>query len=92
MEYEKYIEQGLNGEAALKLILCGNVQNTDNDKVGVVSVVFATNDKDLAEQKIHELAVANPSNYYMVYSVPLNVDLTELSHFPSIAITKDDLE
>ena len=92
MEYEKYIEQGLNGEAPLKLILCGNVQSTDNDKVGVVSVVFATNDKELAEQKIHELAAANPNDYYMVYSVPLNVDLTELTHFPSIAISKEDLE
>jgi len=28
----------------------------------------------------------------MVYSVPLNVDLTELSHYPSIAISKDDLQ
>ena len=92
MEYEKYIEQGLNGEAPLKLILCGNVQSTENDKVGVVSVVFATNDKNLAEQKIHELTAANPNNYYMVYSVPLNVNLTELTHYPSIAITKDDLE
>ena len=92
MEYEKYIEQGLNGEAPLKLILCGNVQSTENDKVGVVSVVFATNDKNLAEQKIHELTATNPNDYYMVYSVPLNVDLTELAHYPSIAITKDDLE
>ena len=92
MEYEKDIEQGLNGEAPLKLILCGNVESTKNDKVGVVSVVFATNDKNLAEQKIHELIAANPNNYYMVYSVPLNVDLTELTHYPSIAITKEDLE
>ena len=68
------------------------MQSTENDKVGVVSVVFATNDKDLAEQKIYELTVANSNNYYMVYSVPLNVDLTELIHFPSIAITKGDLE
>ena len=45
MEYKEYIEQGLNGEAPLKLILCGNVESTENDKVGVVSVVFATNDK-----------------------------------------------
>ena len=92
MEYKEYIEQGLNGEAPLKLILCGNVESTENDKVGVVSVVFATNDKTLAEQKMHELTAANPDNYYMVYSVPLNVDLTELTHYPSIAITKDDLE
>lgn len=34
----------------------------------------------------------DPNNYYMVCSVPLNVDLTELTHYPSIAITKDDLE
>ena len=57
----------------------------------VVSVVYATNDKGLAEQKMNELIAANPNNYYMVYSVPLNVDLTELSHYPSIAISKDDL-
>ena len=91
MEYKDYIKQGLNGNAPLKLILCGNIQGTENDKVGVVSVVYATNDKDLAEQKMNELIAVNPNNYYMVYSVPLNVDLTELSHYPSIAISKDDL-
>ena len=92
MEYKDYIKQGLNGNAPLKLILCGNIQGTENDKVGVVSVVYATNDKDLAEQKMNELIAVNPNNYYMVYSVPLNVDLTELSHHPSIAISKDDLQ
>lgn len=92
MEYKDYIRQGLNGEAPLKLILCGNIQSTDNDKVGVVSVVYATNNADLAEQKLHELTSANLDNYYMVYSVPLNVDLTALSHYPSIAITKNDLK
>lgn len=92
MEYEEYIEQGLNGEAPLKLILCGNVQCAEDGKTGVVSVVYATNDKDLAEQKIHELTASNPNNYYMVYSVPLNKNLTELSHYPSIAITKNDLQ
>lgn len=92
MEYKDYIKQGLNGNAPLKLILCGNIQGTENDKVGVVSVVYATNDKDLAEQKMNELIAVNPNNYYMVYSVPLNVDLTELSHYPSIAISKYDLQ
>lgn len=92
MEYKDYIKQGLNGNAPLKLILCGNIQGTENDKVGVVSVVYATNDKDLAEQKMNELIAVNPNNYYMIYSVPLNVDLTELPHYPSIAISKDDLQ
>lgn len=92
MEYEDYIKQGLNGEAPLKLILCGNVQGEESEKVGVVSVVYATNDKDLAEQKVYELIAANPNNYYMVYSVPLNIDLTELTHYPSIEISKGDLQ
>ena len=83
MEYEDYIKQGLSGEAPLKLILCGNIQDT---------VVYATNDKDLAEQKVNELTAANPNNYYMVYSVPLNVNLTELSHYPSMAVSKGDLQ
>lgn len=92
MEYKDYIKQGLNGNAPLKIILCGNIQGTENDKVGVVSVVYATNDKDLAEEKMNELIAVNPNNYYMIYSVPLNVDLTKLSHYPSIAISKDDLQ
>lgn len=92
MEYEDYIKQGLNGEAPLKLILCGNVQGAEHDKTGVVSVVYATNDKYLAAEQLHKLTAANPDNYYMVYSVPLDMDLTALSHYPSIAITKDDLQ
>lgn len=91
MEYQDYIKQGLNGEAPLKLILCGNVQGVENDKVGVVSVIYATNNKDLAEKQLHKLMTANPDNYYMVYSVPLDTDLTTLTHYPSIAITKSDL-
>ena len=43
MEYKDYIKQGLNGSAPLKLILCGNIQGTENDKVGVVSAVYAGN-------------------------------------------------
>lgn len=92
MEYKDYIEQGLNDESPLKLILCGSVEGEKEDKIGVVSVVFATNDRSIAKQKISELINKNPDNYYMVYSVPLDVDLTELAHYPSIEITKDDLQ
>ncbi len=90
--YEDYIQLGLNGDAPLKLILCGNVEGTINEKVGVVAVVFATLDKNLAESKLKELVSVNPDNYYMVYSVPLDIDLTSLDHYPSIAISKEDFE
>lgn len=91
MEYEDLVKQGLNGDAPLKLILCGRVEGAEGGKTGVVEVVYATMDRAAAEQKIHELVNAYPDHYYMVYSVPTDVDLTTLSHYPSIAITPDDL-
>ncbi len=92
MSDKDYLEQGLNGEAPLKIILCGSIQTVEQEKAGVVSVVYATLDKEAAAKKIQELLSQNPQNYYMVYSVPLDVDLTTLTHYPSIAITKDDLQ
>ncbi|WP_459476845.1 hypothetical protein [Clostridium saccharoperbutylacetonicum] len=93
MEYDQYVELGLNGEAPLKLILCGNVESKNDCNVGVVAVVYATTDKNLAEEKMKELInnKENSDKYYMVYSVPLNTDLTTLDHYPSIEITKQDL-
>ena len=87
MEYADYVRQGLEGEEQLKLILCGSIQDMGSGRAGVVSVVYATKNRDLAEQKIRTLAAANPEHYYMVYSVPLDTDLTELPHYPSIAVT-----
>lgn len=56
-------------------------------------MVFATMDKMQAKDKIDNLIFTSPNSndYYMVYSVPLDTDLTKLEHFPSIAITKSDL-
>ena len=55
-------------------------------------MVFATEEKELAREKLQELLEKSPENYYMVYSVPLDTDLTELSHYPSIEITREDLQ
>ena len=91
MTNEEYIDLGLNGSAPLKVILCGKTEYVDNEKVGVVSVVYATNDRANAETRMNELMEAHPDRYYMVYSVPLDTDLEQLSHYPSIEISKDDL-
>lgn len=90
MEDKDDRKQGLHGESPL--ILCGNIQGAENDKVGVVSVVYATKKKDLAGQQLHERMTANPDNYYMIYRVPLDIKLTTLAHYSSIAITKRDLQ
>lgn len=91
MDLEEYIQLGLNGEAPLKVIMKGKVEAFEGNKVGVVSLVYATMDKTQAETKLRELSEENSQAYYMVYSVPLNIDLTSLEHYPSIAITKEDL-
>lgn len=92
MNNDEYIELGLNGVAPLKIIMRGNVIENQGSKVGVVSVVFATMDKALARENLTSLIEANKNDdYYMVYSVPLDTDLTQLEHFPSVVITKEDL-
>lgn len=92
MTNKEYIDLGLNGSASLKVILCGKTEYVDNEKVGVVSVVYATNDRANAETRLNELMEAHPGHYYMVYSVPLDEDLTALSHYPSIEIRQEDLK
>ena len=92
MDYQDYVKMGLEGEGILKLILCGSVEEEKDGKTGVVSVVFATEEKELAREKLQELLEESPENYYMVYSVPLDTDLTELAHYPSIEITREDLQ
>lgn len=92
LTYEGYVAQGLEGKAPLKLILCGEVQGEGEEKVGVVSVVFATEDREKAERRLRELVAANPEHYYMVYSVPLDVDLRSLPHYPSLALHPEDLQ
>lgn len=92
MDQKDYIDLGLNGEAPLKVILRGSIENISNEKVGVVSLVFATMDKTAATRKIYELIDGDKESYYMVYSVPADTDLTTLEHYPSVAITKEDLK
>lgn len=92
MNYDELVELGLNGDDKLKVILSGYVESADDSKTGVVSMVFATEERELAWKKLNELRKEYPDRYFMVYSVPLNTDLKELSHYPSIAIEKSDLE
>lgn len=78
----------------VRMILCGNIEDSrmnPSERVGVVSVVFVSTEEEKIKIKLKELQDKNPENYYMEYVIPLNVDLTSLEHYPSIAISKDDL-
>lgn len=86
-DYKDLIELGLHGDGPLKVILKGFVEGGD----GVVAVVFATLDEHKAKAEIERLNDTDTTSYYMVYSVPLDTDLTTIGHYPSIAISKEDL-
>ena len=61
------------------------------EKVGVVSVMFVSESKELVVKKIAEFEAKYPERYFMVYSVHLDTNLEELNHYPSIAIFQSDL-
>lgn len=77
------------------MILSGSVEQSSDkeytDKVGVVSVVYASADEAKVRQHLEILKKENPEVFYMQYEVPMDVKLTELTHYPSIEITKEDL-
>lgn len=81
-----------NNNHSLKLVICGGIRTEGADKVGVISVVYITHDRNAAQEKMQEMIVKNPHNCYMVYDVPLDMDLTTLAQYPSMAICKSDLE
>jgi endo-alpha-1,4-polygalactosaminidase (GH114 family) len=88
-EYMKMVEAALTKKQPLKLILKGWVE----EGAGIVAVVYATTDSNKARNRFEELtSAANENNYYMVYSVPFDTDLTQIGHYPSIAISKEDFE
>ena len=79
----------------VRMILCGSVEASrvnPSEKVGVVSVVFVSADEKQIKRKLEELQEKNPKGFYMGYVVPLDVDLTTLEHYPSLAISKEDLQ
>ena len=93
---EKLVQLGLNGKDALKMIFSGYVDNDKNenggDKVGVVSVMFVSENKELVSKKMEEFEAKYPERYFMVYSVPPDTELEGLDHYPSIAIFESDLK
>ena len=96
MTDEKLVQLGLNGKNSLKMILSGYVENDKNEnggeKVGVVSVMFVSENKELVSKKMEEFEAKYPERYFMVYSVPLDTELEELDHYPSIAIFESDFK
>lgn len=75
MTDEKLVQLGLNDKDSLKMILSGYVENDKSEnggeKVGVVSVMFVSENKELVIKKMEEFEAKYPERYFMVYSVSI---------------------
>ena len=65
----------------------------EKDKAGaVVEVLYASADQDKVQAKYEELVAQHPENYLAIYDLPLDTDLNELLHYPSVFIGKEEFE
>ena len=65
----------------------------EKDKTGaVVEVLYASADQDKVQAKYKELTAQYPENYLAIYSLPLDMDLNTLDHYPSVFIGKEEFE
>lgn len=82
-ELDAYINDILNSPEDLKIIMKAHVEN-DDEKYGVVSIVFISIDHQLIHDKFLELVTTNDNNsFYFLYSCDLNTNLLALDHYPS---------
>lgn len=63
----------------------------EKDKTGaVVEVLYASSDHEKVKAKYEELVALYPENYLAIYDLPLDTNLNELPHYPSVLIGKED--
>ena len=65
----------------------------EKDKTGaVVEVLYASSDHEKVKAKYEELVARNPETYLAIYDLPVDTDLNELQHYPSVFIGKEEFE
>ena len=64
----------------------------DSKENAVVEVLFASSDHEKVQEKYQELTARFPNNYLAIYDLPLDTNLNELGHYPSVAIGKEEFE
>lgn len=58
----------------------------------VVEVLFASSDKNAINNKMEAYQKQFPEDYLAIYDLPLDTDLDDLVHYPSVAISKEDFK
>ena len=74
----------------IKIIVNAFVE--EGKETAVVEVLFASANHENVKAKYQELKIQYPDNYLAIYDLPLDTDLSSLSHYPSVAISKEEFE
>ncbi|AGM97873.1 phosphoribosylaminoimidazole carboxylase [Streptococcus iniae] len=64
----------------------------EDRKLGIFEVLYASEDDSLIAEKMAEYKEEFSQDYLAVYDLPLDTDLNHLSHYPSVAIGKEEFE
>ena len=65
----------------------------EKDKTGaIVEVLYASSDHEKVKAKYEELIAQYSENYLAIYDLPLDTNLNELPHYPSVFIGKEEFE
>ena len=64
----------------------------EGKETAVVEVLYASSDHEKVKAKYEELIAQYPENYLAIYDLPLDTDLNELLHYPSVFIGKEEFE
>lgn len=78
-------------ETEVYVIMTGYVEETPK-QVGVVAAVYVSADLKRAQLKLATLRQAYPKTFYELYHCPLDTDLDQLSHHPSVEISPEDFD
>ena len=62
----------------------------EGKETAIVEVLFASADREKVKAKYQELKIQYPNHYLAIYDLPLDTDLSSLSHYPSVAINKEE--
>lgn len=62
------------------------------DDKAVVELLYVSEDKKVINDKLSYYQEQFPEDYLAIYDLPVNVELNQLSHYPSIEISKEDFE
>ncbi|MFC4710492.1 hypothetical protein ACWOEJ_06430 [Enterococcus eurekensis] len=92
MDEVNWLEYGLESISDLKIIMKGSIESNESDKIGVVSLIYASSDVDKIKEIYDEVTEKDPESYYMIYGINLDQRLDSQMHYPSIAIERSDLE